>query len=85
MFLQNYRQDPNGSPASRGFPGRPAPPSPRAYKNFLLYDNHPAGQAPRRAFQGAGQGECGNPPLFSRGAGGIIFKSGKSFQPVFHY
>ena len=54
MFLQNYRQDPNGSPASRGFPGRPAPPSPRAYKNFLLYDNQPDGQAPRRAFQGAG-------------------------------
>ena len=52
MFLQNYRQDPNGSPASRGFPGRPAPPSPRAYKNFLLYDNQPASQVPPAGFSG---------------------------------
>ena len=45
---------------------------------------NPLVKPPRRAFQGAGQGECGNPPFFSGGLGGLSL-SGTSFQPVFHY
>ena len=49
LFMKNYRRDPTGSPASRDFTGRPATPSSRPRKNFLLYDNQPASQAHRRA------------------------------------
>jgi transposase len=49
LFMKNYHRDSTGSPVSRGFTGRPATPLLRPHKNFLLYDNQPASQTPRRA------------------------------------
>jgi hypothetical protein len=44
IFLINSHRDSPGSPASRGFPGRPRSIIAVTQGNFLLYDNQPAGQ-----------------------------------------